>query len=318
LEGVGAGAALGAGIGSVVPVVGTILGAAVGATVGGIIGLFATKKKDIVAPLLEAYPDLIKANGEFNSDLAKTLIANNKVTESTKQTLQNMIDWKDAADKATAQLQQVISDLAGSMGDDLRNALVTAFQDGTDASKAFGDSVNKTLSNILSNMIFNKVFEGAFKKLQDGMNASYGIGPDGKSITGAVVDGTWVDDFKAFMDQKAALTDQFNKAMTDAKQAGADSGMDLFSKDSSSTAKGATADIKAITEDSASILIGSINAFRLNIARLIENGTTGMTMFQKSLEYQQRTADNTDEMKKSLGNIDNRLSRLELDGIKLK
>ena len=323
LGGFGAGAALGAGIGAiagggVLSLPAAAAGAIIGGIAGALTGLFATKKKDIVAPLLETFPKLIKETGEFDAALAKTLIANKQVTEATAKTLQNLIDWKEAAEKAAAQLNQVITDLAGSMGDDLRNALVTAFKDGTDASKAFGDSVNKTLENILSNMIFNKVFEGAFKKLQDGMNASYGIGPDGKPITGAVVDYSWVDDFKTFMDQKGALTEQFNQALTDWGKVGSDSGFDIFGKSTGSSAKGMTADIKAITEETGTVLVGSINAIRLNIARLIENGTTGTTMLQKSLEYQQRTADNTETMDKTLTNIDNRLARLELDGIKVK
>lgn len=309
LAGVGAGAALGAGIGSIVPVIGTLIGAAGGAIVGLFTGLFAKKKKDIVAPLLETYPDLIKANGEFNDALAKTLIANNKVTEATKVTLQNLIDWKDAAAKATAQLKSVITDLTGSLGDDLRNALVTAFEDGTDASVAFGDSVNKVLENILSNMIFNKVFAGAFAQLEKGMTDSYATGGDGN----------WQDDLKVFFDQRGALTDQFNKALTDAKQAGAADGFDIFSKDTtSSTATGMKGDIQRMTEETGSALTGNISAIRINMARMIESGITGMSMMQLSLDYQLRTADNTDVMSKTLGSIDTRLSRLELDGIKVK
>ena len=319
LAGVGAGATMGAGIGTMImPGIGTAIGAGIGAITGFWAGLFAKKKKDVVAPLLETYPDLIKANGEFNADLAKTLIANNKVTDATKVTLQNLIDWKDAAAKATEQLKSVITDLSGSLGDDLRNALVTAFKDGTDAWDAFEGSVNKGLENILSNMIFNKVFAGAFKQLQDGMNASYGIGPDGKPITGAVVDGSWIDDFKKFMDQKGALTDQFTTALSDAKQAGASAGFDIFGKDTSASATGMKGDIQRMTEETGSALTGNVTAIRINMARLIESGTTSMTMLQKSLEYQLRTADNTDVMSKTLGSIDTRLSRLELDGIKVK
>lgn len=324
LSGIGAGAAAGAGIGAilgggVLSLPAAAAGAIIGSVVGALTGLFAKKKKDITAPLLETYPKLIKATGEFDEALAKTLITNKQVTEATAATLQKLIDWKEAAQKARDQLSQVITDLAGSMGDDLRNALVTAFQDGTDASKAFGDSVNKTLSNILSNMIFNRVFEGAFKELDKGMKASYGIGEDGKPIYGSVVDYNWVDDFKKFMDQKGALTDQFNKAMVEWKQTAAESGFDLFGKDSSkSSAKGMTTDIKAITEESASQLVGATNAMRLNIAKLLENNTNGMTMLQKSLEYQLRTADNTEDTAKTLREMKGQLTRFELDGIKMK
>lgn len=314
LGGIGAGAAAGAGIGAilgggVLSIPAAAAGAIIGSVVGALTGLFAKKKKDIVAPLLETYPDLIKANGEFNADLAKTLIANNKVTDATKVTLQNLIDWKDAAAKATEQLKSVITDLTGSLGDDLRNALVTAFKDGTDASVAFGDSVNKVLENILSNMIFNKVFAGAFAQLEKGMTDSYATGGDGN----------WQDDLKVFFDQRGALTDQFNKALTDAKQAGAADGFDIFGKDTSgSSATGMKGDIQRMTEETGSALSGNVSAIRINTARIIESGTTSMSMIQKSLEYQQRTADNTGEMNKTLTDMNNRLTRFELDGLKVK
>jgi len=314
LGGIGAGAAAGAGIGAilgggVLSIPAAAAGAIIGSVVGALTGLFAKKKKDIVAPLLETYPDLIKANGEFNADLAKTLIANNKVTDATKVTLQNLIDWKDAAAKATEQLKSVITDLTGSLGDDLRNALVTAFKDGTDASVAFGDSVNKVLENILSNMIFNKVFAGAFAQLEKGMTDSYATGGDGN----------WQDDLKVFFDQRGALTDQFNKALTDAKQAGAADGFDIFGKDTSAaSATGMKGDIQRMSEEAGSALTGNVSAIRINMARLIESGTTSMTMLQKSLEYQLRTADNTGEMNKTLTDMNNRLTRFELDGLKVK
>ena len=319
LAGVGAGAAMGAGVGSIVPVIGTVIGAAAGAIIGGLAGLFAKKKKDVVAPLLETYKDLITPAGEFDEILAKTLITNNLVTEATKATLQKLIDWKEAATKAREQLSNVIKDLAGTMGDDLRNALVTAFKDGTDASIAFGDSVNKVWENIMSNMIFNKVFEGAFKQLEAGMNASYGIGTDGKPITGAVVDNTWIDDFKKFMDQKGVLTDQFNKEMANAKQAGADAGFNIFNSDTANAqSSGMKGDIQRMTEETGSALSGNISAIRINMARILESGTTSMGMLQKSLEYQLRTADNTGEMSKTLTEMKGQLMRFELDGIKVK
>lgn len=247
LSGLTAGAALGFGIGTVVPVIGNVVGAVIGGAVGLLTGLFAKKKKDIVAPLLDTYPDLIQANGDFNSDLAKTLITNNKVTEATKKTLQNMIEWKDAADKATEQLKSVISDLTGSLGDGLRTALVTAFTDGTDAALAFKGEVNKVLENIMSNMIFNKAFEGAFKTLEDSMAASYAVGGDQ----------SWLDDFQSFYKKSPELMAQFNKGMADAKKAAGDAGFDVFkSKDINNPALTGKAISAQITEATGSELLG--------------------------------------------------------------
>ncbi|MCX6222486.1 MAG: hypothetical protein NTZ69_16060 [Bacteroidia bacterium] len=233
LSGIGAGAALGAGIGTIVPVIGTAIGAVVGGLVGGLVGLFAKKTKDVTAPLLQEYgtdnkdPNkrLISETGEFNVALAKTLIANKQVTEESAKTLQNMIDWKEAADKATAQLKGVISELTSGLGDDLRNALVDAFKAGENAADKFKGSVNKVLENIMSNMIFNKAFEGAFKTLEDAMAASYAVGGDQ----------SWLDDFQKFYAQSPDLIKNFNQGMSDAQKAAGDAGFNIFAKDATTT-----------------------------------------------------------------------------------
>jgi len=295
LAGIGAGAALGAGIGSIVPVIGTAIGAAVGSVVGLLTGLFAKKKKDVVAPLLETYPDLIKANGEFNADLAKTLIANNRVTEATKATLQNLIDWKAAADAATAQMKQVITELTGSLGDDLRTALVTAFEDGTDAAKAFGTSVDKVLENIMSNMIFNAAFDGAFKQLEAGMAASYATGGDQ----------SWLDDFQAFYAQSPELIKEFNQGMSDAKAAASGAGFDIFN---SSTTSGMSGGIKAVmTEDSVSEIKGLWNRITIDIRETLTICKASAGNIVLIEQHCLRTANNTDalaDIKTSLKNID--------------
>lgn len=275
LKGVGAGAAAGAAIGSIIPGLGTAVGAVVGAAVGAIVGLFSKKKKDILAPLLATYPDLIKANGDFNDELAKTLIANNQVTDATKATLQNLIDWKAAAELAREQLVSVIRDIAGTMGDDIRNGLVKAFEDGTTAAKAFGDAVDKVLENMLSNMIFNTAFGPLLDKLQTDMFASYGLGPDGKTpLEGnpmkpngtAVIDNNWADDLLTFFKGAGPAMDMMNKGLVEAKKWGKENGLDLFTGSSgSSTSQSAasTGLMQSMSQDTGNALEGRFTALQM-------------------------------------------------------
>jgi len=270
LAGVGAGAAMGAAIGGMAGVgVLSWLTAPIGAVIGGAVGLFAglfaKKKKDVVAPLLETYPLLLDAEKGFNAELAKTLVANNLVTDATKAVLENLIAWSEAATKAREQITQVITDLTGSLGDDLRNALVTAFVDGTDAAAAFGDSVNGVMENILSNMIFNAAFEGAFTQLQDEMKASYGVGADGKPISGAMVDQSWMDDLGRFFAKAPELIDAVNTGLEDAQKEGEKYGFDLF-KPTGKAKQGLQGEIKGVTEDTAQLLASLLNAVRGDVS----------------------------------------------------
>ena len=310
LGGIGAGAALGAGIGSIVPGIGTVIGAAAGAIIGGLAGLFAKKKKNIVAPLLETYPDLIKANGEFNADLAKTLVTNNQVTEATKQTLNTMIEWKDAADKATAQIKQVITDLTGGLGDDLRTALVAAFTDGTDAAKAFEGSVNKVLENIMSNMIFNKAFEGAFKTLEEAMASSYAVGGDQ----------SWLNDFQAFYAQSPELIDQFNKGMADAKNAASGAGFDIF-KGTDTARTASSKGFTTMSQDSADELNGRFTAMQghtFSINEGVKILTANSAGILKHLAGIESNTGRLEAIENGIGAIKGGIDDINLKGITLR
>lgn len=264
-KGIGSGAVIGGAIGSIVPVIGTAIGAGVGAIVGGLAGLFGGKKKeDSYGALLEVYPDLIKtaSNGQkvFNKDLAQTLITDNQVNDATKALLQSTIDWTNQMEKAKETVRSIISELAGSLGNSLRDSLVKAFKDGTDAAKSFGDSVSSVLEDILSQLIFNQVFSNAFKTLEEQLMASSDL------VNGG--DNNWIDDFGRFFEQADGLWNQFYAGLSSAQQSASMYGLSVFQKTpsggtSSSALSGA---IKGMTQETAGVLAGQFNVIRINSA----------------------------------------------------
>ncbi|MVM35239.1 hypothetical protein GO755_34780 [Spirosoma sp. HMF4905] len=275
----------GAAIGTaILPGVGTVVGAVAG-FVAGIFGS-ASKKEEEFADLLRVYPDLIKkgTNGvdELNSALAESLISTNSVDEATKQLLQTTLDWQKQIDEAKQAIHEVISTLAGSLGDDLRNSLVSAFEDGTNSAQAFGDSVSKILDNLLSQLIFNQVFSKQFDQLQKELEES--VGPNG--------DNNWVDDFGRFFGKADDLTKLFNQGLADAQDAAKQYGLDIFKPSGSgaSSATAATNAVKSIQEDTASLLVGQANAMR------IQQANTNQLINQQLLV---------------LGNIDRNTARIE-------
>lgn len=267
-QGASSGAAAGAAIGSIVPVIGTAIGAGIGAVVGGLVGLFGgKKKKDEFGALLSEYPELIRKSKdgveELNVELARTLIEQNLVDESTKALLTDTVAWTEQIKEAKEQIKGVVSELAGSLGSSLRDALVGAFREGEDAAAAFGDSVEKVLEDILSQLIFNQVFSAQFDQLQKEMVAS--------ADTMAGGDGSWTDDFGRFFGKAEELTKLFNDGLTAAQAAASGYGLDIFaktkdapgSKEKPNSLSGA---IKGVTEETASILAGQINAIRISQA----------------------------------------------------
>ncbi len=225
-QGAIAGATLGATIGSVVPVIGNLVGGIIGGIAGALGGLFGGKKKKSEwGNLLGEYPELLQEVSEgvfeINRGLAESLLANDLLDESTQQLVQNALDWQKAIEESRAQIREIIVDLTGSLGDDLRMALVDAFESGEDAAVAMGGTVEKVLENILSNMLFNRIFTDAFDKLEEQMAASFDTGGDS----------SWVDDFSRFFNEASGLTDDFNQALRDAQTQAAGFGFDIFKPD---------------------------------------------------------------------------------------
>lgn len=251
---VGSGAATGAAVGSFLGPIGMVAGG----IIGGLVGLFGgKKKKDEWGDLLSEYPELIQDMGDgvarLNTELAQSLLDSGLLNEKTEQLVQNALDWEKAMEEARKQIREVIQDLSGSLGDDLRNALVDAFKSGEDAAVAMGDTVEKVLENILSNILFNRIFSDAFKKLEEQMAASYDVGGDSN----------WVDDFSRFFNEASQLSDDFNQALRDARDEAANFGFDIFQpNDQNQQEAGLQGAIRRqLTEETGSELAGLFRGF---------------------------------------------------------
>ncbi|UCS94856.1 hypothetical protein KZP23_07555 [Echinicola marina] len=249
------GAAAGAAIGSIVPVIGTAIGTIFGGIAGAIGGLFGGKKKvDNYVPLLQEYPELVQETSEgvyeINRGLAESLIQNDLLSDSTKELVQDVLDWGDALDEAREQIKGVISDLAGSLGNDLRDDLVESFKAGEDAAKKMGKTVSEVLENILSQLLFNKIFADNFEQLEKDMAASMDIGGDQ----------SWTDDLARFYKGFAAEQKDFNKLLEENRKQSKAYGFDVFG--ASPTAKqGLTRQVQSLTEDTGKELSGLFRGF---------------------------------------------------------
>lgn len=300
LGGAAAGAVLGAAIGSAAPVIGTIIGAVVGGVIGLIGGM---KKKDVFGDLLTEYPELIKksVNGieELNAELAQTLIANNLVDAKTKVLLESAIAWVEQIQEARNAMKDIISELAGGLGNDLRTALVDAFKTGEDAAQKFSDSVSKTLEDMLSQLIFSKVFTGAFDNLEEEMFKSFDFGGDG----------SWVDDFGRFFAQAQNLTDEFNKNLEAAQQAAGQFNIDVFrrTQQNQNSGNAISGVIRGMTEQQGDLLAGQFGGLRISTIELVKNSTAQLSQLNL-IVY------NTAEIFK----VSSILADLKLNGIRIK
>lgn len=133
-------------------------------------GLFGWGKgKDIYSSILDVYPDLIDANGEFNKELAGTVINTREMSEEDKVALQNMIDLAETAEEAFESLNDYMTDIFGDLGNSMSNALVDAFKNGTDAAEAFSQSVSDMLETMAQQMVYSVTLAPLLEEAQNEM-----------------------------------------------------------------------------------------------------------------------------------------------------
>lgn len=219
-------------------------------------GLFGWGKgKDIYSSILDVYPQLIDSAGNFNKKLAESIINSREFSGEGKEALKNMIDLYDKAEDATKQLKDYLSGIFGDLGNNMSDALVDAFKNGTDAGKAFGDSISKMLENIGKQMIFQTLFSGIIEEANNKMldvmkNQSMSANEKFKN---------YVDILDVMTTQILGQQGAFNDLMSKYKGMASEKGVSLFSSENeqqNATANG----ISSISYDQANSLIGLITA----------------------------------------------------------
>ena len=188
-------------------------------------GLFGWGKgKDIYSSILDVYPQLIDSAGNFNRKLAESIINSREFSGEGKEALQNMIDLYDKAEEAARQLKEYLSGIFGDLGDNMSDALVDAFKNGTDAGKAFGDSISKMLENIGKQMIFQTLFSGI---IEDANNKMLDVMKD-QSLSADQKFKHYVDILNSMTTQILGQQDTFNDLMSTYQGMAADKGINLF------------------------------------------------------------------------------------------
>lgn len=146
-------------------------------------------------------------------------------------------------------LQTDATDFAGTLGD----ALVEAFKQGEDAATAFENTVNQVLQNAIVNQLKKKFLEQQLQGALDNLENSMGYWNGDDFVFDGLTDAE-IEDFKR---RVQAAANNFNEALG----IYSDIFKDLNIEDSDDSLTGA---VKGVSEETASILAGQINAVRIN------------------------------------------------------
>ena len=113
------------------------------------------KGRDLYSGLTQIaeYKDLVKANGHLNLELAKSIAATREFEGDGKKAFEALIKKEEDFEAALKQMDDYLGGIFGNYASDIMDAVVDAFERGTDAVEAFGDVTKKVMRNVAKDMV---------------------------------------------------------------------------------------------------------------------------------------------------------------------
>lgn len=292
-------------------------------------GLFGWGKgKDLYSDILKVYPELISSNGEFNRELAETILNTRKMSEANKNALQNAIDLYDQMEDALASVSDYLSGIFGDLGNTITDALVNAAESGTDAFAALSDSVGNMIRTLAKQMIYSVSIAPLAEKAQNDMlewakkediseteRTKGMIGVLKNLVNDAVAQQGQVNELLEAVNQ-AAQENGFDISETPT-QSGTARGYQVASQDEVAEQNGRLTDIQGKLGDIRAYVMNetiSIMSVISSVADIRNASIQNVQINNDLLQYAVRTYIEVAEINSSTKNIDKRLARVE-DGI---
>ena len=182
--------------------------------------------------------------------------------ESKKKTDHDRVnDFKEQYAELGRQIEDMIDEISNDLlqttakdfANDLGDALVEAFSKSEDAAKAMETTVNSVLKNLVVNQLKKKFLENQLQGALDNLEKDMGYW-NGDDFVFDRLTKAEIDRFKSAV---GAASSNFNQALKQYEEIFKDMGLD-------DTDESLTGAVKGISEESANILAGQMNAIRIN------------------------------------------------------
>lgn len=282
------------------------------------LGPFHIGKRAKYQSLRDLVPELFDPDESINKDALAKFIGTevyDKLPDKVKASLTEVKRAQEEFAEQTKELEGYLRGVFGDLGNDLMTDIVDAFKSGEDASESFAKSVSKTLEKLVSNMIFSSVFSDTFKRAEGEMKALMSKGASQEEF---------IDFYSQLMVQVKALKGQADKQLEDAKRAGAEKGLNLFTPDDSKSGERREASRKGLaqaSQDSIDELSGRATAIQGHTYDIATYTRQLVTTSGAILGRVTEIRDNTNRLERIEGSTDKlrrSMEELTIKGIKVR
>ena len=141
--------------------------------------------RDTYSALTSQYKDLVKANGHLNLELAKSIVQTREFEGDGKKAFEALIKKEEQYQEALKKMDEYLSGIFGSYGDDVLNAVVDAFNKGEDAAIAFGEATNKVMQQMVKDMMQAAILQPILKEQAEKMKRAFESGDNNTMLKAA-------------------------------------------------------------------------------------------------------------------------------------
>lgn len=206
------------------------------------------KQKEMIDNLKKQREHLRAA---WEAEQSKKKSDQEKVNELKKQYEQAGHEIEDNMSKI---LDNILQTDVKSIADELGEAFISAFSKGENAAVAFGKKVDDIVANIVRKMLIQKLLEQPIGKIIDQYSKRWIDGNGNFQGLDKVI-----EDMGAFGDDLKAIGEGFGKALE-----GMPEEIKKYFTGSEASSTALSGAIKGVTEETASLVAGQMNAIRIN------------------------------------------------------
>lgn len=246
---------------------------------------------------MDALRQFVEEGGETFQHLAR----------ENQEMLREMVDDWETYEEALTAVRDYLQDIFGDLGSTLTDALVDAFENGTDAADTFADSVGQALRSLAKDMIYSstlgKVFEDAQKRIEEVMQSDLS---DEERFA------QWSETMKSLVSDAMEQQDDFNRLWEEFRRIAKENGLSIDEEAGTSQQSGKAGAIQTVTQDSFSRVEGLVTSVQIHSANIDENTEGIVPVLKGSLEAMNAIRENTEPIPQ----IYELLQTIKRDGLK--
>lgn len=252
-------------------------------------------------------------DGELNMEALKEFVENGGDTfkhlpDANRELLRSLVDNWETYEEAIGAVNDYLQDIFGDLGNTLTDALVDAFENGTDAADSFVESVGQAMRKLAKDMIYSntlgQVFEDAEKRFDEINRESYSDEERFSKLSEAM---------QQLMTDALGQQDEFNKLWAEFRRIAAESGISIDSMENTTQQSGKSGAMQTVSQESFSRVEGLVTSIQIHSANFDDNLEGIVPVLGQSLNALQTIAGHTG----SLPQIYELLEAIRRDGLKV-